>query len=132
MARPLSACGPVTIGLVLLVSPAFAHAAAAAADAAKGEALFKMRCGACHAVVDDGTPHPGPLLKGVVGRKAASVAGFKGYSAALKASGRTWDRASLDQFLTLPSKLVPGTYMVVSIPDQTERGDVIAYLATLK
>jgi cytochrome c len=111
--------------------PALAHAAAAG-DAAKGQAYFKQTCSACHNVVDDGNPHPGPLLKGVVGRKAASLPSFKGYSPALKASGKTWDQATLDQFLTNPSALVPGTFMAISIANPADRHDVVAYLASLK
>ena len=130
MARPFR-FRPLVIGLAALALPALAYAADAGGDPAKGAALFKTRCSVCHYVVEDGNPHPAPLLKGVVGRKAGSTA-FKGYSPALKASGRTWDKASLDQFLTNPSQLVPGTFMVVTIPNDTERHDVVAYLASLK
>ena len=129
MARPFSSCRGLLIGLAALALPALAHAADG--DPAKGAALFKQRCSVCHYVVEDGNPHPAPLLKGVVGRKAGSTT-FKGYSPALKASGKTWDLATLDQFLVLPAKLVPGTYMVINLPDTTERHDVIAYLASLK
>jgi glucose/arabinose dehydrogenase len=66
----------------------------------------------------------------VVGRKAGS-AQF-GYSKALRASGLTWDAATLDRFLASPPKLVPGTSMVVAIPDPTERKAVVDYLATLQ
>jgi cytochrome c len=119
-------------GLAALALPALAQAApAVVGDAAKGEALFKQRCAICHYVVEDNKTHPAPLLKGVVGRKAASTS-FKGYSPALKASGKTWTTATLDTFLTDPGKLVPGTFMVVSLPKDDERHDVIAYLASLK
>src|SRR5450432_1052273 len=111
MASSFSYRRTLMIGLAALALPALAHAATAAAsfkgDPAKGEVLFKARCSACHTVVDDGATHPAPLLRGVVGRKAASWDSFKGYSPALKASCKTWDRASLDQFLTLPGKYVP-------------------------
>jgi cytochrome c len=127
MPRPLSLSRTLTIALAALALPALAHAA----DAANGQVLFKARCGICHYVAEDGNPHPAPLLKGVVGRKAASTT-FKGYSDALKMSGKTWTLANLDQFLTLPSKLVPGTFMVINLPKDNERADVIAYLATLK
>ncbi len=120
------------IGLAALALPALAHAAAPAGDAAKGATLVKQRCGVCHTVAEDGRSHPGPTLQGVVGRKAASVAAFKGYSPALKASGKTWTLRELDGFLTTPAKVVPGTFMVTNLSNPAERQDVLAYLATLK
>jgi cytochrome c len=44
----------------------------------------------------------------------------------------TWTPANLDRFLTGPNNLVHGTAMRATVPDPTERGDLIAYLATLK
>jgi cytochrome c len=120
-----------------LLGSASAMAAAApkappapAGDAAAGGVLFKQRCGICHTIVDDGKVTPGPLLLGVVGRKAASTK-FT-YSPALKATGITWDTAKLYQFLEAPQKIVPGTFMVISVPKPDERANVVAYLASLK
>jgi cytochrome c len=79
-----------------------------------------------------GGPKEGPNLLGVVGRKAASEPEFARYSAALKASGITWKKKSLDQFLLNPMAKVPGTIMPMLIPDDKTRADVVAYLATLK
>jgi cytochrome c2 len=70
-------------------------------------------------------------LIGVVGRKAAALPGYP-YSAALTASGLTWTPANLDAFVQGPTKLVPGTAMRVILADPVDRGDLIAYLATLK
>jgi cytochrome c len=120
------------LGLAALALPAMAHAAAAPkGDPVKGEALVKARCSICHSTVVDTTPRPAPTQKGVVGRKAGTIANFK-YSAALKASGLTWTPANLDKFLTNPAAMVPGTFMVISVPNPAERADVIAYLATVK
>jgi glucose/arabinose dehydrogenase len=66
-----------------------------------------------------------------MGRKAGSGPHF-GYSKALRSSGITWDEATLDRFLQAPSKLVPGTTMVVPVPDAAERRALITYLATLR
>lgn len=68
---------------------------------------------------------------GVVGRRAASAPGFN-YTKALTDSGLTWDRASLDRFLASPTTAVPGTNMVIPLPNATDRADVIAYVETLK
>lgn len=116
----------LTLSLLFLA----AAAPAMAQDAAAGAAFFKQRCQTCHTVTPGQAPGLAPNLFGVVGRKAAST-GFN-YSTALKASGLTWDTATLDKFLTSPMKLVPGTRMLIPVTDPKQRADLIAYLATLK
>ena len=116
------------IGAIAAVLPAIANAAAAGGDATRGETLFKQRCGVCHTVVEDAAVHPGPLLKGIVGRKAGTMPTFK-YSKALQASGLTWDHANLDKYLAMPGTMVPGTFMVINLPNPVERQDVIAFLS---
>lgn len=101
---------------------------ALAADPAKGQAVFDDRCSFCHQMEGAGQ---GPSLKGVVGRKAASLPGFS-YSDALKSSNLTWTPENLGQFLVAPRDMVPGTAMVMTVPDATERADLIAYLAATK
>ena len=119
---------PALVALAVMASAAAAPALAQ--DAAAGQAIYKQRCSTCH-TAPPGQPHGiGPNLAGVVGRKAASTS-FS-YSDALKASGLTWDKATLDRFLSGPSKLVPGTRMVVSVADPKDRGALIAYLAGQK
>lgn len=119
------------IATLALAIPGAAFAAAAPGDPAKGEALFKSRCSVCHAVAEAPGVKPGPLLKGVVGRKAAAVPAFR-YSAALKKSNLTWDPPTVDKFLTAPAAMVPGTFMVINLPKADERQHVVAYLASLK
>ena len=125
-------CKSSLLALSLLL--AAAAAPALAQDAAAGGAFFKQRCSTCHTVTPGQSPGlaPGlaPNLYGVVGRKAASTT-FN-YSTALKASGLTWDAATLDKFLTSPMKLVPGTRMLIPVADAKQRADLIAYLASLK
>ena len=88
-------------------------------------------CMSCHAVTP-GQNGIGPSLAGVFGRKAASAPGFE-YSAAMKASGKTWDEASLDAFLTNPMGVVSGTRMTyMGQSDPAKRKAVIDYLKTLK
>ena len=111
-----------------LVGVAAAATAQTAPDLAHGESVFQSRCSMCHSL--DG-PGQGPNLTGVVGRKAATSPDFN-YSDAMKASGQTWDAATLDKFLTDPAKLVPGSPMRAMVPDDAERRDLIAYLGSLK
>ncbi|MEW9307833.1 cytochrome c family protein [Labrys portucalensis] len=95
----------------------------------KGKAGF-ARCAACHRVGEGAKNVVGPQLNGIVGRPAASAPDYV-YSQAMKASGKTWDEASLRLFLTRPSAAVPGTKMTFAgIRDEATVDDVIAYLAT--
>ena len=104
-----------------------------AADAKNGKTVFDTKCGICHSASSaPGGPIAGPNMVGLVGRKAASIEGFPMYSQALKGSGITWNTKLLDEFLANPMSKVPGTMMVISLPDNKERADVISYLATLK
>jgi cytochrome c len=103
-----------------------APALAILGDAEAGAELYSAECRGCHAV------SIAPTLRGVIGRRIASVAEFFGYSDGLKSrSGETWSESNLDAFLTAPSAFVPGTLMVKALPDAQQRADVIAYIATL-
>jgi hypothetical protein len=97
------------------------------ADANAGKNTFHQQCALCHsAEPGDNGGAQGPNLNGVFGRPAASDAQF-GYTRALKASKLTWDAATLDRFLASPTTVVPGSAMVVAIPKDTDRTNVIAY-----
>jgi cytochrome c len=73
----------------------------------------------------------GPSLRGVVGRKAGSLAGFP-YTDAMKGAGFVWTPETLDTYLQGPRALVPGTAMIQTVPDPQERADVIAFLSQQK
>lgn len=120
------------LGTILAGGAAQAASAPAPGGLAHGRAIFEQQCGVCHPVAPSPTPGAGPMLKGVVGRKAG--AGDKGfaYSNGLKASGLVWTPANLAKFLAGPSALVPGTTMPISLSSPTDRDDTLAYLATLK
>lgn len=87
-------------------------------------------CASCHGTTP-GRQGAGPSLAGVWGRKAASQPGFN-YSAPLRASGIVWDARTLDQWLQGPMKMVPGTRMVIGLPNPQARAEVIRYLEALK
>ena len=120
-------------GRILTATLALAFAAAlgsgaalAEGDAEAGEKVFK-KCKTCH-TFDPGKKKIGPHLKGVVGRKAGAVEGYK-YSKAMAAADITWDEASLDQFLTKPKKFLKGTKMsFAGLKKEAQRADLIAYL----
>lgn len=115
----------------LVLASLLATPAAFAADAAAGKAVFDKLCVACHSL-EPGAVQIGPPLQGVVGRKAASVKEFAMYTPALKAYNVTWDARTLDEFLASPFTKVPGTNMVMPVPDAKERADLISFLSTLK
>ncbi|RCS24752.1 cytochrome c family protein [Phyllobacterium salinisoli] len=112
---------PLAMLLATLLMPA-----AASAQQADGERLFRQRCGACHSL-EPGQNRAGPHLSDVIGRKAGSIEGAR-YSAALRESDIVWDSQSLDTFLTAPRQMVPGTQMTVGVPNAAQRAAIITYL----
>lgn len=118
-------------GALVCLSLALAPQAMAAGNAQAGAALVKARCQMCHVLNKGQKPTVAPNLNGVNGRKAGST-DFGQYSPALKASGIVWNAAKLDTFLQAPNKMVPGTKMVISLPDATQRADVVAFLVSNK
>ncbi len=120
-------------GRILTATLALAFAAAlgsgaalAEGDAEAGKKVFK-KCKTCH-TFDPGKKKIGPHLKGVVGRKAGSVEGYK-YSKAMAGADIIWDEANLDKFLTKPKAFVKKTKMSFrGLSKESQRADVIAYL----
>jgi cytochrome c len=82
------------------------------ADSARGERVFQ-RCFACPSVVAGENRLPGPSLRGVIGRRAGSLPGFRFSPALVEAGGRglVWTRDSLDAYLADPERFIPGTEM---------------------
>jgi cytochrome c len=104
--------------------------AAKAAPAVDGAALFKQRCAICHASKTGAPSSLGPNLAGVAGRKAGSTK--FAYSSALKASNIDWTKPNLDKYLAGPSKMVPGTRMVINVSDPAQRAAIVAHLSTVR
>ena len=119
----VSAAVPIAAALV-----AAGHATPV--SAAPAPTAFTV-CTACHKVSADDAISVGPNLRGVVGRKAGSQSNYS-YSAALKASGIAWTPDKLDQWLSGPSKMIPGTRMVQSTPNSADRKNIVEYLSTMK
>src|SRR5271165_2821706 len=86
-----------TLASVAVSSPA------TAADSAKGEMVFK-KCMLCHRIGPDATNLIGPVLTGVVGRKAGTYPGYN-YSPLMKAAGEnglTWTEDDIKSYLPDP------------------------------
>lgn len=93
-------------------------------NATRGKVLFEKRCTGCHSLDKN---KEGPRLRGVYGRRAGSVPDF-GYSDELKAASITWDRGSLDKWLTNPDSVVPDNDMAFHVSNPQERADIIQFL----
>jgi len=114
-------------------------------DAVKGEQVFK-KCMTCHRVGDGAKNMVGPMLTGVIGRKSGTIEGFA-YSTLNKKAGENglvWTEALIFDYLVDPNaflkkfleskgvKEASNTKMVLKLPSESERRDVIAYLAKFK
>jgi cytochrome c len=122
---------PALSSAAALLSLTMLGQASAAGDAAAGKELFQKKCSICHSV-DAGVNKIGPSLHGVVGRKAGSLDGYT-YSDAMKNANRTWDEATLSDYLTNPREKIPGIKMIFAgLPNEPDRENVIAYLAEQK
>lgn len=97
-------------------------------DVQRGAALYQQHCTVCHSVE---LSKIGPAHRGVLGRRVGSLAGYK-YSKELAASRLRWTPQTLFVWLGEPEDLVAGQRMGFAIENEQERGDLIAYLATLK
>jgi cytochrome c len=100
---------------------------ALAADAEHGKELYQA-CIACHSEKPDAI---GPSLKGVVGRKAATLEDFR-YSAPMRRANLTWDDASLRAYISDPQATVKGNRMPFGgVREPKDVDDIVAYLKTL-
>ena len=104
---------------------------AAAQGAEDGASYFTGHCQMCHTNAPGQRNGVGPNLFGVGNRKAGSAANFS-YSTALKSSKLVWTQKNLDKFLSMPTAMVPGTMMVISVPETDQRQKLVGYLMTLK
>ncbi len=138
LALSLSACGSPpeekaaedTAATTTTTTADASPAAAAVADAGGKPAAF-VQCAACHAV-EPGKHGIGPSLAGVYGTKSGELAGYA-FSDAMKNANLTWDDKTLDEYLTNPMKVVPGTRMTYAgLADPAQRKAIIEYLKTLK
>lgn len=121
----------LTAGAGLLVGSAAAVAQAPAAaespEYKRGRLLY-IQCRACHELKAGQPNKVGPNLHGVLGGKAAQVAGFS-YSPALRAANLTWDAATLDKWLERPSALVPGNAMAFAgVANPKDRAALLTYI----
>ena len=78
----------------------------------QGEKVFR-KCQACHQIGAGAENKTGPHLNDVFGRTIGGVDGFR-YSSGFEeaaGAGRTWDAASMAEFLSQPRDFIKGTKM---------------------
>jgi len=122
--KKTGASGAVAAVVLIAVAatPAFA------ADAAHGKVVFQT-CAACHSDKPDAI---GPSLRGVYGRKSASLPDFR-YSNAMMRANLTWDDANLKAYIKDPQAKVKGNRMPFGgLSSEADIDDVIAYLKDYK
>lgn len=119
------------VAMLLSAGLARAEDAAVTGDPAKGEQVFK-KCMACHAIGPGAKTKVGPPLNGIVGAKWAHFEGYP-YSDDIKAgaaAGKTWDLATLDNYISNPKVLAPkGKMAFAGVKNDEERANLIAFLA---
>lgn len=112
----------------MAATPVVAAPAIDTAQLANGEKAF-AQCKACHSIEKGKNDGVGPNLYGVYGSKAGGHSATFKYSAAMKASGLTWNDATLDSFLLAPMKAMPGTKMTYGgVKDDAKRAALVYYL----
>jgi cytochrome c len=116
-----------TIFLLFLIAVMSQSPGAAGPAPGAGKEIFARRCSGCH---DIDSSKEGPRLRGVVGRKAGTVAGFQ-YSDALRSSGITWTADLLNKWLENPDALVRDNDMEFRVSNADERAVLVAYLKSL-
>lgn len=117
----------IGIAAALVTAAMPSDAAESGGDAKRGAKAFQA-CVACHSLEPD-RHMTGPSLAQLFGRKAGTGKGFLRYSDAMLKADIAWNERTLDDLLTNPGRLIPGTEMAFAgIPDQGARRDLIAYL----
>lgn len=130
-------CLPLVLPALLMLhacgkdaTPSRSEATSMAQTSADAPPPAFAACRTCHSL-EPGRNAAGPSLAGIAGRKAGTMPSYP-YSPALKASGIVWNRDTLDQWLTNPMQMVPGTRMVMPVADPEMRKAIVDYLMTLK
>ncbi len=117
----------VVLGAFIVSLPTLASAT----DTQKGKNLF-VRCLACHKVGAGARHGVGPHLNEVFGRKAGTIADYRGFSSAMKAAGKkglVWTNETLDKYIENPRKMIPRTRMTfLGMRNKSDRAALLLYL----
>ena len=121
------------IALTAALLLATAALPATAQEPPPGQRVFRTQCGACHTIDQGGRNGVGPNLHGIVGRKAASIEGFR-YSANIQARGGegfTWTEENLRAYIANPKSVLPqGTMPYAGLRNEQQLNDLLDWLKT--
>jgi cytochrome c len=99
---------------------------ATAQDAAAGEKVFVV-CKTCHQMGETAKNTVGPVLNGIMGRKAGTYPGYV-YSDANKNSGLIWDEPTFREYIKDPKAKIPSTKMIYAgLKDEQKINDLLAF-----
>ena len=92
-----------------------------------GKAVWN-KCRACHQVGESAKNMVGPVLNGLIGRKAGTIEGFN-YSEANKNSGIVWDEPTFREYIKNPKSEDPQHQDGVRrLSDEKDIDDLLAFL----
>ncbi|WP_328799100.1 c-type cytochrome [Roseomonas harenae] len=121
----------VSASAILLALGTMASAQQAGGDVSAGQRVFGQ-CRACHALDRNLV---GPHLRGVVGRPAGSLDGFR-YSTSMRQKaegGLVWSEDTLRAYIRNPKEVVPGGSMAFAgLRNEQQLNDLLAYLREQK
>jgi len=96
-------------------------------DLERGKKLYS-KCSICHTNDDSGQHGAGPNLHAIVGREKGTAPGFL-YSIPMSEQSGVWTVEALDEFITNPAAMVPGTTKAFAgIRSAEDRKEIICYL----
>lgn len=121
------------VAAILAVMSSGSSSFAGSGDPAAGEKLYG-NCKTCHEIGEGAHNKVGPHLDGIIGRKAASIEGFR-YSGAMEKAateGLVWSVENLDAYLQKPREFIPGNRMSFrGMSKEKDRADLIAWLQSM-
>lgn len=97
--------------IVFLLALGAGEASAQTAPTAEQKAF--QQCQGCHQIGPDAKNGMGPVLNGIIGRRAGTRDDYS-YSPALKNSNIVWSEEKLREFIGKPQRVVPFTKMTFS------------------
>ena len=99
------------LGLVVLATAlSCASSAYAQGNAAAGKTVFANQCASCHSVEPG---RQGSVRRWPTSSAASGTLPGYSYTPAMANSHLTWDKRTLDEFITASTQKVPGTSMPV-------------------
>jgi cytochrome c len=100
----------------------------AAADVAKGEAVFK-KCMACHTIAAGGANGIGPNLHATLGEGIGVGKAGYAFSSALSGKGGKWTFEAMNEWLSNPKKFAPGNKMTFAgLGSPEDRANILLYI----